>query len=311
MMAEIGDNNPPFDFFALFDLIVSSSANTTEKLVALIRARHVGKSGVAFPSRDRQMSMASCSQRTYTRAKPVADAFFHVDERRGRPAKYRPNTLISEGDIENAIADIRKTEKAKMATSEKAKMAHSEERKGQNGAEEEAKMASEKGPKWPPSKEKDLVNDLGKSKTPVVPKPRSRRDPFGLNPTLTEMHRDCWFDENDRLQVANGFEVELLKITGDGERLRIELDSAMRFVGPNTPGTVLRSKVLGQVQSQIADKRDRDARYERAAAVKSGNRDGPPPNEHWSDAERRRARQADEAVERLKAKYKTGVTQDG
>lgn len=152
-----GGDWPPFDFFAFFDVIARSSATTTEKLLAIIRARHVGKSGIAYPSRERQMEMASCSPRTYTRAKPVADAFFHVDECRGRSAKYRPNTLVSVGDIEEAISAIRKQEEtAKMASSaitrngqngpfETAKMASSEERNGQNGPF----CDGEKGPKWP------------------------------------------------------------------------------------------------------------------------------------------------------------------
>lgn len=97
-----------FDFFELFDLIVSSSATTAEKLIAIIHARHIGKKGEpAYPSRNRVETQSSTSTNTYQRALPVVRVFFDVERRRGRATKYGPNPTITASEIENAIAGLR------------------------------------------------------------------------------------------------------------------------------------------------------------------------------------------------------------
>jgi uncharacterized protein YdaU (DUF1376 family) len=92
----------------------------------------------------------------------------------------------------------------------------------------------------------------------------TKRDPFGLNPTNRRIREDVWFDQDHRIQVGNGFKAELLALTGGEQRLRIELDRAAEWIGPNTPEIVLLSKVRGRVQSQMAEKQDKDERYQRA-----------------------------------------------
>lgn len=104
----------------------------------------------------------------------------------------------------------------------------------------------------------------------VLPARGTKRDPFGLNKTLTDIHRDVWFDAEDRLQVANGFRAELEALVG-ADRLRSELDRAAEWIGPNTPGTVLKSKVRGRLQGQVAERRDRDERYRMAVAARGND----------------------------------------
>lgn len=148
------------------------------------------------------------------------------------------------------------------------------------GASAEAKpVGAENVPPHPPK-----INPSGYN-TPLTPqRPRSRRDPFGLNATLQAEHQDVWFDGDDRLQVANGFEAELLEIVGGRDQLRIELDCATERIGPKTPGTVLKAKVRGQIQKQLAIRRDQDRRYAEGAAKRQGK-------PYDSDDEMRRRRE--------------------
>lgn len=93
-----------------------------------------------------------------------------------------------------------------------------------------------------------------------------KRDPFGLNPGRAKAHADVWYDADDRLQVSNGFQIELIALAGSEQELRIQLDRASEWIGPNTPPQILKTKVRGRIQSQISERRDRDRRYERAKA---------------------------------------------
>jgi hypothetical protein len=105
----IGHNGAPFDFFEFFDMVVESSANTYEKLLALVLARHVGKNGeAAFPSRDRMMRQASCSVATFKRSQAALSAFFNAETRRGRATLYTPKAIVTAADVEAAIQAARK-----------------------------------------------------------------------------------------------------------------------------------------------------------------------------------------------------------
>lgn len=62
----------------------------------------------------------------------------------------------------------------------------------------------------------------------------------------------CWFDDDARLQVANGFKVDLLEMVGgDEDRLRAELDKAAGVVGVNTKGPNLMAKVRSRMTGQM------------------------------------------------------------
>jgi hypothetical protein len=63
----------------------------------------------------------------------------------------------------------------------------------------------------------------------------------------------------------------LTALAGGDQALRVELDRAGEWIGPNTPPDILKAKVRGRVQSQIAERKDRDARYQRASQ-KSGDK---------------------------------------
>lgn len=98
-----------FDFFQLFDAIINSSASTTEKLLALIIGRHIGRGGqAAYPSRARLTELASCSLNSFKRSQAALRAFFEAEERRGKATKYTPKPAVSSSEIEEAIAAMRK-----------------------------------------------------------------------------------------------------------------------------------------------------------------------------------------------------------
>jgi len=78
------------------------------------------------------------------------------------------------------------------------------------------------------------------------------------------LREDVWVDADDRLQVGNGFKVQLEGLAGGPEQLRIELDMAAEWVGLNHPPQVLKAKVRGRVLKQITERKDRDRRYEKA-----------------------------------------------
>lgn len=116
-------------------------------------------------------------------------------------------------------------------------------------------------------------------------------DPFGLNPWRQAERQDVWFDGDDRLQVGNGFRAELLAMTGGEDALRVELDRAAEWIGPKTPPTVLKSKVRGRVQTQIAERQDKDRRYEKAvtrnASSQHGGQSTPSSKKSWWEQQNR------------------------
>lgn len=62
----------------------------------------------------------------------------------------------------------------------------------------------------------------------------------------------CWFDDDARLQVANGFKAELLDAVGGDElKLRDELNEAGGWVGVQVRGPQLIAKVRSQINRQI------------------------------------------------------------
>jgi hypothetical protein len=91
----------------------------------------------------------------------------------------------------------------------------------------------------------------------------------------------CWFDKNAKLQVANGFEAELLQaVGGDPIRLREELDKAGGWIGVNVRGPQLMAKTRSRITDQVkgrssaaandtqADRRARIRRHAEEAEAK-------------------------------------------
>lgn len=120
----------------------------------------------------------------------------------------------------------------------------------------------------PPTPPKEKTTNLNNN-LPSLETARGRgrgivADPFGLNPHMQGLREDVWVDSDDRLQVGNGFRVELEKLAGSPEQLRIELDMAAEWVGLNNPPQTLKAKVRGRVLKQITERTDRDRRYEKA-----------------------------------------------
>ena len=92
-----------------------------------------------------------------------------------------------------------------------------------------------------------------------------------LAPPTPAEQLSCWFDDEARLQVANGFKADLLAAVGGDEiRLREELDKAAGYVGVNTKGPQLMAKVRSRVtlQAQFRAK-DRRAGSDQSAPVET------------------------------------------
>ncbi len=96
-----------------------------------------------------------------------------------------------------------------------------------------------------------------------IVKPWSQRDAFALNRWQAKAHEDCWFDEDHRLQVANGFRADLENILEDPSKLRSALDKAAGWVGISDPPEVLKTKVRAQVQRQVDDLAMQNQRFDR------------------------------------------------
>lgn len=97
------------DFLGLFDLIVDSTATTTEKLLALIIGRDaVCASGGAI-ARAEMLRQASCSLSSFKRAHAALGAFFEAEQRRGMATKYAPRAA-SEAEVASALSCIRERE---------------------------------------------------------------------------------------------------------------------------------------------------------------------------------------------------------
>jgi len=268
-----------------------------EKFLQVIIARKVHSNGgsAAAVSRAEIVRQASCSEATLKRSRAALERFFKVDARAGKATEYTPKP-ITENEIELAARGLKSTRGAHCEPGHGEPGAHSEVRSVSRGAPSEGhgepgqRADSAKVPPHPP-KNKNIYNN-----PPNPPRPKSRRDPFGLNATLQAEHQDVWFDADDRLQVANGFEIELLETVGSPEQLRVELDCATERIGPKTPGTVLKAKVRGQIQKQIAFRRDQDRRYQERIAKTPGKQD-------WRDEEADRRKQLRDALEKVKAEY--------
>lgn len=274
VMAGIGHNGSPFDFFEFFDMVVNSSLSTAEKFIAIIHGRQIARrNGESYLSRAKAQTQASVSDNTYQRAMPAVRVVLQDERQKGKATVWRPRPDITSASIEEAIlamrgeADPTPKPSPKSIPQNGAYPAESAPKRGigspQNGVGVYPKMVGHK----------DQFKDITKDSPPTpshaqMPRGGTRRDPFGLNPMTRAIRNDVWFDESCRIQVGNGFKAELLELTGSEERLRIELDRAGEWIGPNTPEIVMMSKVRGRVQSQMAERKDRDERYQRAANSK-------------------------------------------
>lgn len=283
----IGHNQPPaFDFFNFFDMVVDTMGmSSAEKLMQIIIARRshgIGGKSVS-PARAELARQASCSEATVKRSYRLLETFFEVNKRSGKTTEYTPKTIITQGDIELALKGFTP---AKGAHSEPPTPtlgeppAHCEPGAGGAGAHGVRVMVSRGSPSEghgepPHKKEKSPTPPIRKNinNTPLPPIAKKggsdKWDPFGLNPHRAAAHRDVWFDEDTRLHVSNGFQQELTELAGGEQALRIELDRAAEWIGPNTPPDILKAKVRGRVQSQIAERKDRDDRYAKASRNKT------------------------------------------
>jgi len=78
---------------------------------------------------------------------------------------------------------------------------------------------------------------------------------------------DCWFDDEGRVQVANGFKDELLELAGGDEvELRRLLDIAGGFVGTEVNPLRRRNCIRSSVTKELADRQQRDRRYQQTVA---------------------------------------------
>ena len=112
----------------------------------------------------------------------------------------------------------------------------------------------------------------------------SKGIPKPAKPIVPTEQPSCWFDDEGRLHVANGFKSELLEaVNGDEIRLQDELARAAPWVGTGTRGPQLFAKVRARVIEQVRGKSPpageskdakRSAAVERAMAAREGRRHG-------------------------------------
>jgi hypothetical protein len=270
MSAAIGHNNPPaFDFFEFFDRVVNTLGMTSaEKLAQIVIARqsHANGGKAVAPARAEIARQASCSEATLKRSYRLLETFFEVNKRAGRTTEYTPKASVTTDQVEAAISGMKPAKGAHSEPGPPRAGAHQVQDSVSRGAPSEGH--GEPGPaKVPPHPPKNN-NIYNNPPTPHSGKPRGGRgafaDPFGLNPHMAKERGDVWFDDDDRLQVCNGFKSEMQELVGDEGQLRIELDRAAEWIGLFTPAHLLKAKVRGRVQSQVSERKDRDRRYERA-----------------------------------------------
>lgn len=98
----------PFDFFSFFDLIATTTASTSEKMIALVHARQIArKNGESYLQRSTAQAQASVSDNTYQRALPVVRLFLENASSQKRATTWRPRADITLESIEEAILDLR------------------------------------------------------------------------------------------------------------------------------------------------------------------------------------------------------------
>ncbi len=283
----IGHNQPPaFEFFAFFDCVVDNlDMSSAEKLLQIILARrsHAVGGKAVDPSRAELARQASCSEATVKRSFRLLEAFFEVNPRAGKRTEYTPRASVTQDQVELAILGMRPVKGAHGEPPTPTlgePPAHGEPGSWRAGAHGVRVMVSRGSPSEghgepPHKKEKSPTPPIRKNinNTPLPPIAKKggadKWDPFGLNPHRAAAHRDVWFDEDTRLHVSNGFQQELTELAGGEQALRIELDRAAEWIGPNTPPDILKAKVRGRVQSQIAERKDRDDRYAKASRNKT------------------------------------------
>lgn len=205
----IGHNGAPFDFFDFFDIVTSSSATTAEKLIALIHARQIARrNGASYLSRNRVLSDASLSDRTYQRALPTVRLFLDCDQNRGRATVWKPRSDITEEGLEAAIQDLREQAKAHdKSISQNGVYPKTTRQNGvsstsQNGVTPYAKLAGHKDQ----FKEKE-------KETPIAPKSEHQSS-------------SVWMGEDGVPQVVNGKRQALEKILAG----KADIDTALKAV---------------------------------------------------------------------------------
>jgi hypothetical protein len=221
MTAQIGHNNPPFDFFSFFDVVVESSASSYEKLLAIILARHASKrTGVAFPSRERLMRQASCSEKTFKRSRAALEAFFDANSRLGKTTEYRPKQSITVDQIEAALCGIKKTQGG--LTDPGSHRPGVSQTPG-GGLTDPTGGVSQ-------TPHKDLVKDLVRKDPPKAPQ-------GGVE------EKGIWIDHDGIVRVVNGNRVALEKILSPKQDLNVELAKIAPKLSPQASSVELLTQV--------------------------------------------------------------------
>ena len=238
------------------------------KIIALAIMEHMSPENLeCWPSKDRLAFMCNMPRKTFDRHYPAAKELFLYHDRKGKTTKFSPKIL-------DVAKELMALWPAKDDPVIDAKLRYKPSHKMRGGQNEgDPKMTLPQNGKTPPQFGGHTPPQIGganrqrRDKLEDPPNARDKYDPFGLNPHRSEMVADVWFDGDDRLQVGNGFRTELLQLAGGEDQLRIELDRAAEWIGPNTPPQVMKTKVRGRIQTQISERHDRDKRYERAKSA--------------------------------------------
>jgi len=275
--------------------IWAKDMNVHAKLLALAVAEDMTASLQNDPSSKRLMRMCRITRRTYEKYMPDAREAFDVERRDGRSTLYRGRIEAVAEELTASIAD---TELGKRLFGEPpAKMTGGQTdtpRKNDRGAAEPtAQMTG--GRDDTPRKARGGVEEptaqmaggqdatprkvCGGSTEPTVNRAGgvSKRGPghvheLELNPEVLSAANDVWFDEEERLQVANGFKTELEEQL-KGLDLRAALDEIGGFVGINLNAAMLKREVRARAAGIANRRRDMDRRYEDGKKRRQRSRD--------------------------------------
>lgn len=248
------------------------------KLIALAIVEHMGVGRLeCFPGKKRLMQMVGMTERTFENHYREAKKLFEVETRRGRG-----NTSIFRARVERVTAELLQMFPVINGGKNPAKSTpfigdktypnfavfsseNPAKNEGISNTENPANFVN-KTPQFLHIEEnkEESINNIPPTPQRVKGRRGMAADPFGLNPINRQHEEDIWFDEDARLQVGNGFKSELLAIVGNSDELRIQLDRAAEYVGQASLPHILKAKVRGRIQTQISDRRDRDARYQRS-----------------------------------------------
>jgi hypothetical protein len=209
MPASIGHNNPPFDFFALFDAVVTSSASAQQKLIQLVLARQAQKAGgSARPRRADILHQASCSEATFKRAYDLLKAGFTVTPHRGSTTEYAPRECVTVEQIEAAIAKMPHKTRGQGDTSLSQTRGH-RERVSQNPGSPRPALGDTSFGK------SDGQGDTGfKKETPPTP-PKEKNNIYNNHPSIEAETGAGGGVGKGEIQGLNGATAHIVKTLGE------------------------------------------------------------------------------------------------